>query len=135
MITLKGNNIHHTSGRSPKLGGNTFLHAVNNLFASNNGNAFDTNTNTKVLLEGNVFKNVKNTLINNGGAIFASTDKDDASCTPVLKRACQANYYINSPKITGNDISALDAIKDHPIPGVGPANADKIEEKAGVGKL
>lgn len=134
-ITLKGNNIHHTSGRSPKLGGNTFLHAVNNLFASNTGNAFDLNANTKVLLEGNVFKDVKNSLLNNGGVIFAASGKDDASCTSVLSRACQANYYFNSPTIVGTAISALDAIKGYPIPGIGPANDDKIEAQAGVGKL
>lgn len=135
MITLKGNNIHHTSGRSPSLGGNTFLHAVNNLFAQNNGHAFDTDTNTKVLLEGNVFVNVKNTLIAHGGAIYAATDKDDAACTPILKRSCQANYYTNSPKITGKDQSVLNFIKSGPIASYGPANADKIEEGAGVGKL
>jgi len=28
MVTMKGNYIHHTSGRSPKVGGNTLLHAV-----------------------------------------------------------------------------------------------------------
>jgi pectin lyase len=30
QVTLKGNYIHHTSGRSPKVGGSTLLHAVNN---------------------------------------------------------------------------------------------------------
>lgn len=28
LVTLKGNYIYHTSGRSPKLGSNTLLHAV-----------------------------------------------------------------------------------------------------------
>lgn len=28
MVTLKGNYIYHTSGRSPKVQGNTVLHAV-----------------------------------------------------------------------------------------------------------
>lgn len=28
LVTLKGNYIHHTSGRSPKVQGNTVLHAV-----------------------------------------------------------------------------------------------------------
>jgi pectin lyase len=28
MVTMKGNYIYHTSGRSPKVQGNTLLHAV-----------------------------------------------------------------------------------------------------------
>jgi hypothetical protein len=30
QITFKNNYVHHFSGRAPKLGGNTVLHAVNN---------------------------------------------------------------------------------------------------------
>lgn len=35
MITFKGNYVHHSSGRSPKVAGNTLLHAVNNYFYAN----------------------------------------------------------------------------------------------------
>ena len=34
LVTFKNNYIHHFSGRAPKVGGNTLLHAVNNYFVS-----------------------------------------------------------------------------------------------------
>jgi pectin lyase len=36
-ITLANNWIHNTSGRSPKVGETTTLHAVNNFFDTNGG--------------------------------------------------------------------------------------------------
>jgi pectate lyase len=58
LITMKGNYIHHTSGRSPKVGGNTLLHAVNNYWYANSGHAFDNAAGGMVVAEGNVFQNV-----------------------------------------------------------------------------
>lgn len=58
LITMKGNYIHHTSGRSPKVGGNTLLHAVNNYWYANSGHAFDNGAGGMVVAEGNVFQNV-----------------------------------------------------------------------------
>lgn len=37
QVTLAGNWLHSTSGRSPKVGAGTTLHAVNNLFENNGG--------------------------------------------------------------------------------------------------
>jgi pectin lyase len=34
LVTFKNNYVHHFSGRAPKVGGNTLLHAVNNYFVS-----------------------------------------------------------------------------------------------------
>lgn len=58
MVTLKGNYIHHTSGRSPKVSGNTLLHAVNNYWYANSGHAFEVGTGASIVAEGNVFQNV-----------------------------------------------------------------------------
>jgi pectin lyase len=58
LVTMKGNYIHHTSGRSPKVGGNTLLHAVNNYWYANSGHAFDNGAGGMVVAEGNVFQNV-----------------------------------------------------------------------------
>jgi len=54
MITLKGNYIHHTSGRSPKVQGNTLLHAVNNYWydIDSKGHAFELGQGGYVLAEG-----------------------------------------------------------------------------------
>jgi pectin lyase len=60
MVTMKGNYIHHTSGRSPKVGGNTLLHAVNNYWYANSGHAFEVGTGASIVAEGNVFQNVAN---------------------------------------------------------------------------
>ncbi|KAF1780935.1 Pectin lyase fold [Phytophthora cactorum] len=41
QMSLVNNYIHQTSGRSPKVGGNTILHAANNYFYNNSGHNFD----------------------------------------------------------------------------------------------
>ncbi|KAK3075252.1 hypothetical protein LTR53_001617 [Teratosphaeriaceae sp. CCFEE 6253] len=58
LVTLKGNYIHHTSGRSPKVGGNTVLHAVNNYWYANSGHAFEVGSGAAIVAEGNAFQNV-----------------------------------------------------------------------------
>jgi pectin lyase len=58
MMTMKGNYIHHTSGRGIKMVGNTLLHAVNNEWYAVSGHAFDVGAGSMVVAEGNVFQNV-----------------------------------------------------------------------------
>ncbi|EGZ22099.1 hypothetical protein PHYSODRAFT_329957 [Phytophthora sojae] len=57
-----GNYIHHTSGRSPKVGGHsgetTVIYAANNYFYDNTGHAFDVSTGGYALAEGNYFEAV-----------------------------------------------------------------------------
>ncbi|KAF2855639.1 polysaccharide lyase family 1 protein [Plenodomus tracheiphilus IPT5] len=135
LITAKGNYIHHTSGRSPKLGGNTVFHAVNNLWAENSGHAFDNEQGSKVLLEGNVFQNVKTTLLANKGNFFAPSGNALKQCAANLKHTCVANSFTNSPAITTADTSVLNYFKNKSVATVGAANAATIKSKAGVGKI
>ena len=59
-VTLSGNYIHDTSGRSPKVGGDgtITMHAVKYYWSTNQGHAFDIATGGTVLIEGNVFEDV-----------------------------------------------------------------------------
>lgn len=136
QITLKGNYIHHTSGRSPKVGGNTVLHAVNNLWENNTGHAFDNGASGgKILAEGNVFNNVKATMLENKGSVFASSDSSaNAQCQAAIKHTCAANTYTSSPAIEGSDTSILSAFKNDAATAA-TADASAIKSKAGVGKI
>ncbi|ESZ92087.1 hypothetical protein SBOR_7544 [Sclerotinia borealis F-4128] len=69
-VTFKGNYIHNTSGRGPKVGGlsgsvepNVFFHAANNYWSDIAGNAFQIGKGAKVLAEGNLFENAVQPLI------------------------------------------------------------------------
>lgn len=53
MITFKGNYVHHSSGRSPKVAGNTLLHAVNNYFYANSKHVSTESTHTASALTTN----------------------------------------------------------------------------------
>lgn len=99
LVTLKGNYIHHFSGRSPKVGGNTLLHAVNNYWYgySSTGHAFEIDAGA-VLVEGSVFQNVP-TVLESGaaGQYFTSPSTTaNAACTAYLGRACQVNGFGSS---------------------------------------
>ncbi|KAI0471704.1 pectate lyase a [Xylariaceae sp. FL0804] len=98
LVTLKGNYIHHTSGRSPKVGGNTLLHAVNNYFYSSSDHAFELDSGAMVLAEGNVFQNVPTPVESPvSGQLFTSPDSGtNAACTAYLGRACQLNAFGSS---------------------------------------
>ncbi|KAK4553685.1 hypothetical protein LTR86_009183 [Recurvomyces mirabilis] len=101
LVTLKGNYIHHTSGRSPKVGGagNTLLHAVNNYFYANSGHAFEVGTGGSVVAEGNVFQNVVNPIDSGttGGQIFtAPSASANAACSASLGHTCQVNAFGSS---------------------------------------
>lgn len=100
-ITFKNNYIHHTQGRSPKLGGNAVVHMVNNLYSDNNGHAIE-GASAYALVEGSVFRNVKATVDKYTGYIWAPT-ADDASCQSALGRSCVRNIYEGSPAIVSNN--------------------------------
>jgi len=60
LITFAQNYVHNTSGRGPKVDGNSNIHVFNNLWENVDGHAFDISKNDgKILIEGNVFRNVK----------------------------------------------------------------------------
>lgn len=65
--TFEGNWLHDVSGRAPHMGtdhtsSQIFSHGVDNYFQDLGGHAFDIDTNTWVLLEGNYFANVNTPL-------------------------------------------------------------------------
>lgn len=76
LVTFKGNYVLHTSGRAPKVGGNTLLHAVNNYFYQSSGHLFEVDSGAKILAEGNVFQNAGQMVETSSlaGQIFTSPD-------------------------------------------------------------
>ena len=143
-ITLAGNYIHHVSGRAPKVGGSgsTYMHAVNNYFATVGGHAFDIGTGAKVLIEGNVFDNVNTpiTTASNtaGGMIFNTPAGTEASCKATLGRNCVANSVSNSGAFNG--FGTTGAFTGAPYASIyGAVAASSVKSKvvanAGVGKI
>ncbi|EMT74154.1 hypothetical protein FOCG_15976 [Fusarium oxysporum f. sp. radicis-lycopersici 26381] len=107
MITMKNNYITKTSGRAPKVAGNTVLHAVNNYWSDNSGHAFETSDEAKILAEGNLFQDVKAAIEEGStGAIFASPDASaNAACSSDVGHVCEVNQYDNSGSLSGTDSS------------------------------
>nr|XP_036587946.1 Pectin lyase 2 [Colletotrichum truncatum]KAF6799087.1 Pectin lyase 2 [Colletotrichum truncatum] len=138
LVTLKGNYIHHTSGRAPKVGGNTRLHAVNNLWSDNTNHAFEVDGNVQIVAEGNIFQNVKapaQTPMK--GKVFTSPNASaNAQCKAYLGHNCQVNAYSGSGNFVGTDASALSAFKGYNVAAAGDANAAKtLAAKAGFGRI
>jgi pectin lyase len=100
-ITFKNNYLHHLQGRSPKLGGNAVVHLVNNLWSDNIRHAIE-GAAAYALLEGSVFRNVKTSIEQYTGYIWAPA-ADDASCQGQLGRSCVRNIYESSPAIVSNN--------------------------------
>ncbi|CAJ2503389.1 Uu.00g107830.m01.CDS01 [Anthostomella pinea] len=108
QITMKGNYVHHTSGRGPKVGGegNTALHAVNNYFGPSTGHNFEIGTGAYVLAEGNVFDGVPSPVEDSiTGQLF--TADDTSACTSALGRACVANSLVDSGTFSGSSSGIL----------------------------
>ncbi|KAJ6019617.1 hypothetical protein N7499_009418 [Penicillium canescens] len=109
LVTMKGNYIYKTSGRSPKVQGNTLLHAVNNYWYSNSGHAFEIGSGGYVLAEGNVFQNIP-TVVESpiSGQLFTSPDTTtNAKCSSYLGRSCQVNGFGSSGSFSQADTGFL----------------------------
>ncbi|WQF82421.1 Putative pectate lyase, pectin lyase/virulence factor [Colletotrichum destructivum] len=138
MVTLKGNYIHHTSGRAPKVAGNTLLHAVNNYWYSNTGHAFEADSGSKIVAEGNVFQNVKAAYQTGlAGKVFASPDTNtNAKCSSGLGHVCQLNAFGSSGSLAGSDTSILSSFSGKNVASAGTANdAKSATTSAGFGKI
>ncbi|KAF3764883.1 family 1 polysaccharide lyase [Cryphonectria parasitica EP155] len=109
LVTLKGNYIHHFSGRSPKVEGNTLLHAVNNYWYdySSEGHAFEIGTGAYVLVEGSVFQNVPTILdADPTGEYFTSPSTTaNEACAAYLGRDCQVNGFGSSGTFSSSTTS------------------------------
>jgi pectate lyase len=108
QITLDRNYFHDVSGRAPKFDGQgTTMHATNNYFASIVGHAFEANTGTNALIEGNAFKGVKGTVDAANVANVYTVANGGAACQSALGRACVANVAdAASGKLVGGENAA-----------------------------
>jgi pectin lyase len=135
LITLKGNYIHHTSGRSPKIGGNSLVHAVNNYWYANTGHAFDNGAGGKVVAEGNVFQNVVTPLLENLGQFFASPDSStNTACKTYLGHNCVLNSFGSSGTLAGKATGFLSNFSGKSVASAAAASSS-IASTAGVGKI
>ncbi|KAF2225345.1 pectin lyase 1 precursor [Elsinoe ampelina] len=140
MITLKGNLIHHISGRAPKVAGSTLLHVVNNYFHTSAGHAFEVGAGSNIVVEGNAFQNVQTCMeANPAGNIFTSPSTSaNAVCTASLGRACQLNAYGGSSAFTGTSSTSFIAnFKGKNIASAAAASGvvASVTKNAGFGKI
>ncbi|KAI1342810.1 pectate lyase a [Xylariaceae sp. FL0016] len=139
LVTLKGNYIHHTSGRSPKVAGNTLLHAVNNYFYASSGHAFEIGSGAMILAEGNVFQNVPTPAESPvSGKLFTSPDSStNAACTSYLGHACQLNAFGSSGDFYGVDESFFSYFSGKNVASAvsGQDANSQVVANAGVGKI
>ncbi|KAG2166451.1 hypothetical protein VTO58DRAFT_111207 [Aureobasidium pullulans] len=136
LITLKGNYIHHTSGRSPKVQGNTLLHAVNNYWydIDSKGHAFELGQGGYVLAEGNKFQNV-NTIIEAGATgKYFTVPSSGSACSSVLGRSCVNNAFGSSGLFSSADTSFLSNFKGKNIASAAAASTVSTAN-VGYGKI
>ncbi|KAG7397754.1 hypothetical protein PHYBOEH_000293 [Phytophthora boehmeriae] len=117
-FTMVNNYIHATSGRSPKIGGdsaaNVVAHVANNYWGNNSGHSFEIGANAWVLAEGNHFSNTRMPLYTGkDGSLYAAADGTD-DCTKYLGRSCPANVMVDSGEFPSRDgLTALETIKSY----------------------
>jgi len=152
QYTFAGNYFHDMASRSPKLGQTVtegvnqhFLHGYNNLFRDVSGNAFDIDTNTHIVLEANVFEDVRTPLNagsrDNGAIIFnVPTSESAGICQSYIGRDCFENSLSGSGVWYAHENTAAleraaefsDSIET-PLPA--GEVAAFVESNAGVGKV
>ncbi|KAJ4337416.1 hypothetical protein N0V87_004739 [Didymella glomerata] len=134
-VTFKNNYVHHTSGRSPKVAGNTLLHAVNNYFYAI-AHAFEADSGSKILAEGNVFQNVVAPAQSGlPGKVFASTT-NLAACKSYLGHNCEPNAYGSSGSLAGTDTSFFSNFQGKNVASASTAaTAKNLVNTAGYGRI
>ncbi|RMZ78856.1 hypothetical protein DV738_g3705, partial [Chaetothyriales sp. CBS 135597] len=140
LVTLKGNYIHHTSGRSPKVAGNTLLHAVNNFWYASSGHAFEVGSGAYIVVEGSVFQDVNQVVETStvAGQIFTSPDSStNAACSSYLGHACQVNLFPSSTSYVSSNDDFLSNFNGKNIADASAASGvvDSVLSNAGIGKL
>ncbi|KAK0624471.1 Pectin lyase B [Lasiodiplodia hormozganensis] len=137
LITMKGNYIHHTSGRGPKVGGNTLLHAVNNEWYAISGHAFDMGeSGAMAVAEGNVFQNVVTPLLSpvTGRIFTAPSTSANTACSTYLGHNCVLNAFGSSGTFSGTtDTSFFSNFNGKTVAGA--STAAYTDGTAGIGKI
>lgn len=144
-VTFKGNYIHNTSGRGPKVGGlagsvspKVFLHAANNYWSDIDGNAFEIGKGASVLAEGNVFENTTTPVIFDVDSkpLWASSSVV-SGCASVLGRNCSTNRLISSGPFAGTNKDVLTIAKGFTLANVVPPTnlTASVIKNAGIGKI
>lgn len=138
LVTFKNNYIYHTSGRSPKVAGNTVLHAVNNYWYDNSGHAFEIDAGGMVLAEGNVFQNI-NAPVEDGysGQLFSSPSAGaNAECESYLGHVCETNGFGSSGSFEGSDSSFFSNFGGKNVASAESYSVAKdVQTSAGFGKI
>ncbi|KZM19269.1 Pectin lyase [Ascochyta rabiei] len=137
MVTFKNNYVHHTSGRSPKVAGNTLLHAVNNYFYAIS-HAFEADSGSKILAEGNVFQNVDAPAqAGLPGKVFAAGSASlNSQCKTYLGHNCELNAHGSSGTLAGSDTSFLSSFKGKNVAAASAASSVKnLVNTAGYGRI
>ncbi|KAJ5782308.1 CAZyme family PL1 [Penicillium paradoxum] len=139
LVTMKGNYIYRTSGRAPKVQGNTLLHAVNNYWYSSSGHAFEIGSGGYVLAEGNVFQNIP-TVVESpiSGQLFSSPDTNtNAVCSTYLGRVCENNGFGSSGAFKQADTAFLTNFSGKNIAAATAYTSvvSSVTANAGQGKL
>ncbi|KAI5241395.1 putative pectin lyase [Aureobasidium subglaciale] len=136
MITFKGNYIHHTSGRSPKVQGNTILHAVNNYWydIDSKGHAFELGQGGYVLAEGNKFQNVVTVIEAGATGKYFTVPGSGSVCSSFIGRSCQSNAFGSSGLFSSADTSFLGNFQGKNIASAAAASSVSTAN-VGYGKI
>jgi pectin lyase len=126
---MKGNYFYKTSGRAPKVQGNTYLHAVNNYWNDNSNHAFEIGSGAYVLAEGNLFSDVTAAVESSSfaGELFGSSSAS-STCKSYISRDCVANSFSSSGTLSGSTTDVLSKFKGQTVAsasaaGTGPASS------------
>ncbi|GLE06975.1 hypothetical protein PINS_up018792 [Pythium insidiosum] len=141
-VSFLNNVVHHTSGRSPKMGGSAdarvAVHIANNYWADNSGTSFDVGESASVLAEGNFFEKTPTPDVINNGQLMSPHDKNSGICPSKLGRECQRNTFVESGPLHSNRPgAAVDAVKAIAAT-YRPVAAKRLQvatENFGVGRL
>ncbi|KAL3427510.1 pectin lyase [Phlyctema vagabunda] len=139
LVTMKGNFIYHTSGRSPKVQGNTVLHAVNNYWYDNSGHAFEIGEGAYVLAEGNVFQNIPVVAEDPiDGQVFTSPSASaNTACDTYLGHNCEVNGFGTSGTFSQSDTGFFSDFDGYSVATAEAYSTvvTSVTENAGYGKL
>ena len=135
---MKNNYISHTSGRAPKVSGNTLLHAVNNHWDGNSGHAFEIDAGGMVVAEGNIFSDINQPVeAGYAGQLFSSPSaQENAVCEASMGHVCEVNNLESSGAFDGSASDFLVNMEGKTVAGAEPFSAvEAVKGSAGYGTI